>query len=81
MSYNFIELFSIISLILGCFFILSGSLGLIKLPDVFSRIHAAGLPVLAELLAHSGATTPAGTPVPNSSILWRWSLFYDGNGL
>jgi multicomponent Na+:H+ antiporter subunit G len=43
MSYNFIELFSIISLILGCFFILSGSLGLIKLPDVFSRIHAAGL--------------------------------------
>jgi multicomponent Na+:H+ antiporter subunit G len=43
MSYNLIELFSIISLILGCFFILSGSLGLIKLPDVFSRIHAAGL--------------------------------------
>ena len=24
------------------------------------------LPVLAELLAHSGATTPAGTPVPKS---------------
>ena len=24
------------------------------------------LPVLAELFAHSGATTPAGTPDPNS---------------
>ena len=34
---------SIFFLFLGCFFILSGSIGLIKLPDVFSRIHAAGL--------------------------------------
>ena len=43
MSYNYIELISLVLLALGCFFILSGSLGLIKLPDVFSRIHAAGL--------------------------------------
>ena len=43
MSYNYIELISLILLAIGCFFILSGSLGLIKLPDVFSRIHAAGL--------------------------------------
>ena len=34
---------SIFFLFFGCFFILSGSIGLIKLPDVFSRIHAAGL--------------------------------------
>lgn len=38
-----IELSSTIFLLIGCFFILSGSMGLIKLPDVFSRIHAAGL--------------------------------------
>ena len=43
MSYNYIELITLILLAIGCFFILSGSLGLIKLPDVFSRIHAAGL--------------------------------------
>jgi multicomponent Na+:H+ antiporter subunit G len=43
MSYNYIELISLVLLAIGCFFILSGSLGLIKLPDVFSRIHAAGL--------------------------------------
>ena len=38
-----IQYSSIFFLFLGCFFILSGSIGLIKLPDVFSRIHAAGL--------------------------------------
>ena len=43
MSYNYIDLISLVLLAIGCFFILSGSLGLIKLPDVFSRIHAAGL--------------------------------------
>ncbi len=43
MTYNYIELITFILLAIGCFFILSGSLGLIKLPDVFSRIHAAGL--------------------------------------
>jgi len=32
-----------ISLVIGSFFIFSGSLGLIKLPDLFGRIHAAGL--------------------------------------
>src|SRR6056300_2084430 len=40
---NFINILSMISLAIGSFFIFSGSLGLIKLPDVFSRIHAAGL--------------------------------------
>ena len=38
-----IQYSSIFFRFLGCFFILSGSIGLIKLPDVFSRIHAAGL--------------------------------------
>lgn len=38
-----IQYSSFFFLFLGCFFILSGSIGLIKLPDVFSRIHAAGL--------------------------------------
>ena len=38
-----IEIISIISFILGAFFILIGSIGLIRLPDVFSRIHAAGM--------------------------------------
>ncbi len=52
---------TIFFLFLGCFFILSGSVGLIKLPDVFCRIHAAGLIdtlgtgfIILSLIIHSG---------------------------
>ena len=38
-----IEIISITSFIVGVFFIITGSIGLIRLPDVFSRIHAAGM--------------------------------------
>ena len=34
---------SIASLILGILFILIGSIGILRLPDVFSRIHASGM--------------------------------------
>jgi multicomponent Na+:H+ antiporter subunit G len=30
-------------MILGCFFALSGSLGLIRMPDFYARIHPSGL--------------------------------------
>ena len=40
---NFVNILSMISLVLGSFFILSGSLGLLKLSDLFCRIHAVGL--------------------------------------
>lgn len=30
-------------LLLGCFFCLVGSIGLIRLPDFYSRVHAAGI--------------------------------------
>ena len=30
-------------LFLGCFFCLVGSIGLIRLPDFYSRVHAAGI--------------------------------------
>ena len=38
-----INVASVISLILGLFFILTGSIGILRLPDVFARIHAAGM--------------------------------------
>ena len=38
-----IEIISILSFVVGAFFIFTGSIGLIRLPDVFSRIHAAGM--------------------------------------
>ncbi len=38
-----LNIFSVISFIIGIFFILIGSIGILRLPDVFSRIHAAGM--------------------------------------
>ena len=38
-----INLASMLSLIIGIFFIITGSFGLLRLSDVFSRIHAAGM--------------------------------------
>ena len=38
-----INVASVIFLIIGIFFILTGSIGMLRLPDVFARIHAAGM--------------------------------------
>ena len=58
-----IEIISITSLVIGVFFILTGSIGLIRLPDVFSRIHAVGMIdtagigfIIFGLLVYSGFT-------------------------
>ena len=40
---SLINVASVISLIIGIFFILTGSIGILRLPDVFARIHAAGM--------------------------------------
>ena len=40
---NIYDILTICSFGIGIFFILTGSLGLLKLPDVFSRIHSAGM--------------------------------------
>ena len=40
---NIWDILSICFLGIGVFFILTGSLGLLKLPDVFSRIHSSGM--------------------------------------
>lgn len=35
-----VDLFSIACIVLGCFFYLAGTVGLLRLPDVFTRLHA-----------------------------------------
>ena len=35
-----IDLMAILSIFLGLFFFLSGSIGLLRLPDIFTRLHA-----------------------------------------
>ena len=56
-----IELFSYLFILIGSILILVGSIGLLRLPDVFSRIHAVGMIdtagigfVIFGLLLHSG---------------------------
>ena len=48
-------------LLSGAFFFLTGALGMVRLPDVFTRMHAAGMAdtmgaglILAGLCVHSG---------------------------
>jgi multicomponent Na+:H+ antiporter subunit G len=37
------EIIAIVFLAMGLFFILTGSIGLVRFPDVYSRMHATGL--------------------------------------
>ncbi|PWD99587.1 cation:proton antiporter [Marinilabilia rubra] len=34
------ELFTVILLVAGCFFFLAGTLGVLRFPDLFTRLHA-----------------------------------------
>ena len=58
-----LDVLSWITISAGAFFILAGGIGLIRLPDVFCRVHAAGLTdtvgaglMLTGLMLQAGAT-------------------------
>ncbi|WP_156035275.1 monovalent cation/H(+) antiporter subunit G [Microbulbifer sp. HZ11] len=54
-------------LLLGCFFMLTGAVGVLRFPDFYSRMHAAGITdTLATLLIISGLMLTAG---------WSLALF------
>ena len=59
-----VQLISFLFIILGSLIILVGSLGLLRLPDVFSRIHAVGMIdtagiglIITGLIIYSGFST------------------------
>ena len=61
-----VEIVSGALLVVGSFFCLSGGIGLVRLPDFYTRAHAGGLTdtlgatlVLAGLLLHAGWTLVA----------------------
>ena len=37
---NFVSLISIASLIMGCFLFMAGTVGMLRFPDVYTRLHA-----------------------------------------
>ena len=57
------DLLSIVSISAGLFFVLSGTLGVLRLPDFYTRLHAAGMTdtlgaelILIGLILQSGFT-------------------------
>lgn len=70
-----VDLFSIACIVLGCFFYLAGTVGLLRLPDVFTRLHALtkadnlglGLIVL-------GAIVQIGDWMINLKLVLIWGL-------
>ena len=64
-------------LLAGSFFLVTGALGMVRLPDVFTRMHAAGMTdtmgaglVLAGLCVHSGFTLATGRLGLILAFLW-----------
>lgn len=56
-----------ILILLGAFFVLTGALGVLRMPDFFSRLHPAGVTdslgvpcILIGLICHSGLTLISG---------------------
>ncbi len=37
---SLVDLITMVCVVIGCFFFLAGTLGLLRLPDVFTRLHA-----------------------------------------
>jgi multicomponent Na+:H+ antiporter subunit G len=70
-----IELFALLSIFSGLFFFLSGSVGLLRLPDLFCRLHAlakadnVGLALIA-----LGVMLIDGNPVNALKIALLWLL-------
>lgn len=38
-----LDLLSWVSILIGLFFVLTGALGVLRMPDVFTRLHSAGM--------------------------------------
>ena len=61
------EIVSLVLLVAGAFFLLAGSVGIVRLPDFFTRTHATGktdtlglILALAGLAVHDGITLNSG---------------------
>ncbi len=65
-----IEIFSWVLLLSGCFFVLVSTIGLLRFPDFFTRLHAAGLAdTLGVLLIVAGLILQAGLSLVSVKLL------------
>jgi multicomponent Na+:H+ antiporter subunit G len=65
------QLGSIILVSLGVFFLLLGAIGILRFPDVYTRMHAAGkCDTLGALLVVSGLAVHHGVSLESAKILF-----------
>lgn len=68
---NVVDLLSALLLFLGVLFSLTGALGLFRLPDFFTRVHAAGIAdSMAALLIISALVLQAGLSLISVKLLF-----------
>ena len=69
------DVFSWISIVGGVFFIVVGSIGLVRLPDVYTRLHAAGMTdTMGAGLVLIGMSFQAGLTLVTVRLLMIWAF-------
>ncbi len=72
---GWLDVLSWISILAGLFFILVGSIGLIRFPDVYTRLHAAGMTdTMGAGLVLIGLSFQAGLTLITVRLLMIWAF-------
>ena len=72
---GWLDVLSWISILAGLFFILVGNIGLIRLPDVYTRLHAAGMTdTMGAGLVLIGLSFQAGLTLITVRLLMIWAF-------
>ncbi|UCH53839.1 MAG: monovalent cation/H(+) antiporter subunit G [Pseudomonadota bacterium] len=65
-----VDLISALLLAIGCFFAITGGVGILRMPDFYTRLHAAGkVDSLAQALILSGLMVQAGLSLVSVKLL------------
>ena len=71
----FLDVLSWLSIVGGIFFIVVGSIGLLRLPDVYTRLHAAGMTdTMGAGLVLIGLSFQAGLTLITVRLLLIWAF-------
>lgn len=72
-----VDIASWVLIVLGSFFIVTGATGMLRMPDLYTRIHAASvIDTLGAALLASGLILQAGFTLVTAKLLFVLLLFY-----
>ncbi len=67
---NVFDVITVVLLVLGCFFAITGGVGVLRMPDFYSRLHPAGkADTLAQTLILSGLMFQTGFSLVSVKLL------------